>query len=77
MRRALPAMIQDNPDWDKRMWNVQVTKTTENYKEVRILVSSADASKNWDLRTAVREQLIDFINENYPETFAKIRIKQV
>ncbi len=77
LRRALPAMIQDNPDWDKRMWNVQVTKTTENYKEVRILVSSADASKNWDLRTAVREQLIDFINENYPETFAKIRIKQV
>ena len=75
IRKALPEMLKANPDWDGRLWNVQVTKTTELYKEVRVLVSSSDASKNWDLRAAIRENLIDFINKNYPDTFAKIRIK--
>jgi len=75
IRDELPAMLKANPDWDGRLWNVQVTKTAEQYKEVRILVSSSDASKNWDLRASIRENLIDFINKNYPDTFAKIRYK--
>lgn len=75
IRTILPEMLKENMNWDKRVVNVQVTKVTEQYKEVRILVSSSDSSKNWDLRTQIREKLIDFINDNYPETFAKIRIK--
>jgi hypothetical protein len=35
-------------------------------------VSSANSSRNWDLRVTVREKLIDFINANYPGSFAKI-----
>ena len=77
IRTALPEILQDNPNWDKRVVNVQVTNVTEKYKEVRILVSSSDSSKNWDLRTEIREKLIDFINEKYPDTFAKIRIKTI
>jgi len=75
IRVALPEILKGNPDWDGRLWNVQVTKTTEQNKEIRILLSSSDASKNWDLRAEIREKLIDFINVNYPDTFAKIRIK--
>jgi len=75
IRTALPEMLKGNPDWDERTANVQVTNATERFKEVRVLLSSADASKNWDLRTAIREELINFINENYPNSFAKIRIK--
>jgi small-conductance mechanosensitive channel len=75
IRTILPEMLKENTNWDKRVVNVQVTKVTEQYKEVRILVSSSDSSKNWDLRTQIRKKLIDFINDNYPETFAKIRIK--
>jgi small-conductance mechanosensitive channel len=75
IRDVLPGMLNGNPDWDGRLWNVQVTKITEQYKEVRVLLTSDDASKNWDLRAAIREKLIDFININYPDTFAKIRVK--
>jgi small-conductance mechanosensitive channel len=75
IRAALPDMLKENPDWDRRVMNVQVTNTTEQHKEIRVLLSSSDASKNWDLRTAIREKLIDFINVNYPDTFVKIRIK--
>jgi len=75
IRSALPEMLKDNPDWDGRTVNVQVTNATERFKEVRILLSSIDSSKNWDLRTNIREKLIDFINVNYPDSFAKIRIE--
>ena len=76
IRDILPDMLKDNPDWDHRFWNVQVTKVTERYKEIRILLTSKDASKNWDLKAKITEDLIDFINVNHPDTFAKIRIKE-
>ena len=76
IREALPDLLKKNQDWDGRFWNVQVTKVTEQYKEIRLLLTSADASKNWDLRATIREKLIDFININYPDTFVKIRIKE-
>lgn len=75
LREVLPAMLEGNPDWDKRVCNVQVTNTTDSYKEIRILLSSSNSSANWDLRTDIREKLIDFINTNYPDSFARIRIK--
>jgi small-conductance mechanosensitive channel len=75
IRDALPELLKNNSDWDGRMWNVQVTKTTERYKEIRVLLTSSDASKNWDLRASIREQLIDYINANYPDSFSKIRIQ--
>jgi small-conductance mechanosensitive channel len=77
IREVLPGMLNGNDNWDGRVLNVQVTNATERYKEVRVLLSSSNASKNWDLRTTVREKLIDYINLNYPDTFAKIRIKTV
>lgn len=76
IRNALPDMLTKHPEWDGRFWNVQVTKVTEQYKEIRLMLTSADSGKNWDLRAAIREELIDFININYPDTFAKIRIKK-
>lgn len=77
IRDILPEMLNGNHNWDGRVSNVQVTNSTDRYKEIRILLSSTDSSANWDLRTYIREKLIDFINENYPETFARIRIENL
>jgi small-conductance mechanosensitive channel len=76
LRKIIPEFLKGNKNWDGRVWNVQVTKATEKYKEIRILVSSTDSSKNWDLKTDLMEKLIDFINENYPGSFSKIRISE-
>ena len=76
IRDFVPEILKDNPNWDGRVFNVQITNTNELYKEMRILVSSSDASKNWDLRTEVREKVIDFIQANYPDCFAKVRLNQ-
>ncbi|HBY51257.1 MAG TPA: hypothetical protein DEH15_02180 [Marinilabiliales bacterium] len=74
IRDFVPEILKDNPDWDGRVFNVQVTNTTELHKELRILVSSGDASKNWNLRTEIREKVIDFIQANYPGCFVKVRL---
>ena len=74
IRDFVPSILKDNPNWDGRVFNVQITNTNEFYKEMRILVSSSDASKNWDLRTEVREKVIDFIQASYPDCFAKVRL---
>lgn len=74
LRDALPAMVESDKNWDRRVLNLQVTDSKENYMEIRILVSSSDASKNWDLRTALREKLIGHISANYPWAFPKIRL---
>ncbi len=77
IREVLPGMLSGNENWDGRVLNVQVTNSTEKFKEVRVLLSSSNASKNWDLRTNIREKLIDYINLNFPDSFAKIRIKSL
>lgn len=77
IRKALPGLLNGNTNWDGRTANIQVTDSTGNYKEIRIVLSSADSGKNWNLRTTIREKLIDFINANYPDSFARIRIKTV
>ena len=74
IRQKLESYVKTNDKWDGRVQNVQVTDSKEWYKEIRILVSSADSSINWDLRVEVREEIIDFINENYPGSFAKIEM---
>ncbi len=75
LRQIIPGLLKDNKNWDGRVWNVQVTNSNEYHKELRILISSSDATKNWDLKTELRERLIDFINDNYPDSFAKRRFK--
>jgi small-conductance mechanosensitive channel len=77
IRNILPGMLSNDSDWDGRVANIEITKATETYKEIRILLSSRDSSGSWNLRTKVREKLIDYINANYPGSFASIRIKTV
>jgi len=61
IRKVLPKMLEGNTDWDGRVINVQVTNSTDKNKEIRIQLSSSNASKNWDLRSVIREKMIDYI----------------
>jgi len=77
LRKKLSELVENNPNWDNRVANIQVTDQSDRYKELRVLVSSADSSKNWNLRVELREKLLDYIQENYPDTFVKIRVLEI
>jgi small-conductance mechanosensitive channel len=77
LRTQLDIFLNGNLNWDKRVANIQVTDTKERYMELRILISSTDSSKNWDLRVDIREKMIKYLNDYYPSCFVRTRIDQV
>jgi hypothetical protein len=72
-RAALKSIIETHPLWDKRFWNLQVSDASDRTMQLRILATSADSSKSWDLRCAIREQFIAFIQENHPASLPRLR----
>ncbi len=74
LRAELEKLLKSVPDlWDGRVSVLQVTDTSEKTIQLRILVSAADSSRNWDLRCFVREKLINFITTNYPDCLPQLR----
>ncbi len=62
-RRACEAA----PEWDKRLCLLQVVDSSDRAVQVRLLVTSPNASLSWDLRCRVREALVDFMQREYPQ----------
>jgi small-conductance mechanosensitive channel len=73
VRAALKEIIEPNPLWDKRFWNLQVTDATEKTMQLRVLATTADSSKGWDLRCDIREKLIAYIQKNHPQSLPQLR----
>lgn len=61
VRRELERFVASRPEWDGKVVGLQVTDASERTVELRALASSPDASASWDLRCAVREHLLGFI----------------
>ena len=72
-RAALKRIIEGNPLWDGRYWNLQVTDANERSMQLRVLATSADSSKSWDLRCQIREQFIDFVGHSHPRSLPLVR----
>jgi small-conductance mechanosensitive channel len=73
LRAALEQACKSSQDWDGRLALLQLTDTNEQAIQLRALVTSANSSKNWDLRCHVREQLIDFVQREYPQYLPRLR----
>lgn len=72
-RKALARIIESSPLWDRRFWNLQVTDTSERTMQLRVLATSEDSSKSWDLRCEIREKFIAYIQERHPGTLPVVR----
>ena len=73
LREELARIVENAPEWDRRVQVVQVTDTSERAMQLRVLVSSANSGLNWDLRCRVREGLLAFVNERYPQFLPRAR----
>ena len=73
VREKCLELIKASPLWDGGVAVSQVVGADANVIQLRALMSSADSSKSWDLRCAVREQLIEFIQQNFPYALPKTR----
>ncbi|HTM96212.1 MAG TPA: mechanosensitive ion channel family protein [Croceibacterium sp.] len=75
LRAEFERQVKAHPLWDGRAQGVQVTETSSDSIEVRLLMSAADSGKAFDLRCALRESMLAWIRENMPEAVARQRVK--
>ena len=73
VRAELTRILGASRHWDGKINVLQVTDAKEHTIEIRALASAADASIAWDLRCEVREKLVAFIQQKYPESLPRFR----
>lgn len=74
--RAEVARICDSSEkWDRRVCVTQVTDASERAIQVRILMSTTNSDRGWDLRCHLREELIAFVQREYPQYLPQLRIE--
>jgi small-conductance mechanosensitive channel len=74
LREELDRLLKQTPElWDGRVSNIQVTDVSEKCMQLRVLISASNASKSWDLRCFLRENLLQFIVTHYADYLPKWR----
>lgn len=76
LREELKKILENSIYWDKRACQLQIANLTERCVEIRIQISAANADDLSELRSEVREKMLEFIRENYPDQFPKLRFGQ-
>ena len=74
IRTEFERQIRTNPRWDGRVQVTQVTETTRDAIEVRLLMSAKDSPTLFDLRCDIREGMLAWLADNRPEAFARLRL---
>jgi small-conductance mechanosensitive channel len=77
LRQEFTRVLKESPQWDGRVNALQVTNLSEHTMEIRCLLSASDSSKQFDLRCIVREKMVTFIQQNYPDAFPRTRFSAV
>ncbi len=73
LREKLEEIARASRLWDGRVVALQVTDFKESTMEIRMLVSASTAPRTFDLRCEVREKMIAFVQQRYPEALPRIR----
>ena len=73
IRAEAKRIVESAPEWDQRVFVVQVTDATDRAMQVRILVSASNSGKAFDLRCKVREGMLAFLAREHPGSLPMVR----
>ncbi|MBV1838235.1 mechanosensitive ion channel family protein [Acetobacter estunensis] len=73
IRAKLGEIVESCPEWNGKDFSVQVADANDRTMMVRVTAGARTAIRSWDLRCAIREQIIDWIRDNCPEAFPQTR----
>lgn len=74
IRKEFTRLLKETTLWDGRVSAVQVTDMRERVVEVRLLISASNSGSAFDLRCYLRENMILFLQKNYPECLPHTRV---
>ncbi len=75
MRAELQRQLSASELWDGRTGVLQVTDAVGGYLHIRILVSAPNAGSLWDLRCAVREGMVEWLQYTVPGGLPRRRLE--
>jgi len=73
LRTKVEEIAKASKLWDGNVVNTQVIEVSEYTMKIRALVSSADSGKNSDLCSELREKLLAWMREEYPQALPRRR----
>lgn len=79
LREQLQKVLESTPLWDtsKKVCVLQVTELNQHCMQLRCLMSARSSGDLWDLRCYVRERMIAFLQETYPESLPMQRLGEL
>ena len=73
VREQLQKLCEADPRWDGRVCVAQVTDADQHAIQVRLLVSARNSGDLFDLRCAVRECMLAFLEREHPAALPRLR----
>jgi len=74
VRTEFTSFVTQHPLWDKRVSSVLVTDARGGLVQIRFLISAQNSSEQWDLRCAVREHMVTWLQRKHPEALPTARV---
>lgn len=72
LREKLRTWVKGHSLWDGRACRLQVVGNSERSMQIKAVVSAADSDQAWDLKCDLREELLAFLRDQYPEHLPRI-----
>lgn len=73
LRQHFEKVLSETKLWDQQTQVLQVTETTEKTMTIRLLMTAQNSPTAWDLRCYVREKMIEFVQQHYPQSLPHVR----
>jgi len=74
VRDEFHRFIRTTELWDGRTADCLVTDATGGFLQIRFVASAEDSSKQWSLRCLIREHMVEWVRENYPDALPSTRV---
>lgn len=75
LRAELTRLLEGNTLWNGKVNVLQLIDTTESTLQLRALMSARNSPQAWDLRCAVREGLISYLQKYQPQALPRTRVE--
>lgn len=77
LRNHFETLLTGHSLWDGKVAVLQVTDLKEQTMEIRCLMSCRNAGQAFDLRCYIREEMMNYIRKNHPDSLSKSRVQFV
>ena len=75
IREHFEEILRSSPNWDGTVATLQVVSVGPSTMQLRALMSSVDSSRSWDLQCEVREKIVAFLRDDYPDALPRLRLR--